>query len=370
MKPNFRTCPQCSTRNRLDKEFCVKCGESLEGVQAGDPTATPAKEKVGIVVGGGPEAQNPIVPLMLGIAALATAIAGWFYFQSPPPAAAPPVIPSRATLPSPSPLPSFSASNPGAGDYQTGMTALRAGDFQRAITLFRAALAAANLAEYHLALAEALEKSGAGGQAFVAEFQAAAAIEPRNPRYLSEWAKALNRAGRNPEAIRVYQQSIALQPENLSDLRELANLLMRANDLAAARPILEKVTQLQPDDLAPKQDLARALEATKDLEGAAKQYRDILAAMPAAHLSRALLSEVYMKQNKAADALKLLNDGLALDQSAAVLQREKGRVLDRQGDAQGAIEAYRAYLRLAPGAGDQKVFAERITQLTTQPDGA
>lgn len=48
MKPNFRTCPQCSTGNRLDKEFCVKCGEPLEGVKAGDPNEAPKKGKPGI----------------------------------------------------------------------------------------------------------------------------------------------------------------------------------------------------------------------------------------------------------------------------------------------------------------------------------
>ena len=82
MKPNFRTCPQCSTRNRLDKEFCVKCGEPLEGVKAGDPTsAAPAagkKGKPGIVVSrDGDEGQSPLVPFILVLLTLGVAFCAW-----------------------------------------------------------------------------------------------------------------------------------------------------------------------------------------------------------------------------------------------------------------------------------------------------
>ena len=86
MKPNFRTCPQCSTRNRLDKEFCVKCGEPLEGVKAGDPTAATApaakKGKPGIVVlRDGEEGQSPLVPFILVLLTLGVAFGAWRIVQ-------------------------------------------------------------------------------------------------------------------------------------------------------------------------------------------------------------------------------------------------------------------------------------------------
>ena len=102
MKANFRTCPQCSTRNRLDKEFCVKCGEPLEGVKAGDPTATQAagpgkKGKPGFFVSGeGEEGQSPLVPFVVVLLMLGLAFGAWRQIQSaeaattPAAAAAPP----------------------------------------------------------------------------------------------------------------------------------------------------------------------------------------------------------------------------------------------------------------------------------------
>jgi predicted Zn-dependent protease len=139
---------------------------------------------------------------------------------------------------------------------------------------------------------------------------------------------------------------------------------MRANNFAAARPYLERIVRQQPDDLLPKQDLARAMEATNDLQGAAAQFREILTAMPSAEVSRTLLSEVYMKDNRSAEALAVLDEGLAANASSAALLREKGRIHDRLGDNARAIAAYTEYLRLAPTAPDARVFRDRVEQLT------
>jgi predicted Zn-dependent protease len=158
---------------------------------------------------------------------------------------------------------------------------------------------------------------------------------------------------------------LAIDSGNLANLKEFANLLMRANDLTRARPVLERVVALQPDDLAPRQELAKTLEAAHDLEGAATQYRAILAALPNAHMSRALLAEVYMKQRQPDAALALLNEGIAVDPASPLMYREKGRVLDRTGRPADAVAAYAEYVRLAPGAADLRIFRDRIEQLSS-----
>ena len=364
MASNFRTCLQCSTRNRLDKEFCVKCGESLEGVSAGDPAAA-KKAKPGFLVSiEGEEAQSPLIPLVFVILTLGVVFAAWRTIQSGDAASAAPlpVRPATAqpTIPASAPVPM----NPGVKAYADGMAALRGGDFTTAIRLLREAVAAANRADYRLGLADALEKSGSTTEA-LAEYEAAAGLDTTSARYVAEWAKALNRAGRYTEAIRAYGVALQLQPENLANLRELAGLHLKSNDFAAARPYLETIVRLQPDDLAPKQNLARALEATRDLDGAARQYRDILTAMPNADLTRALLSDVLMKQSRPDEALQLLEEGLKIDPNAAIMYREKGRILDRRGRNAEAIRAYQEYVRLSPGASDIRAFTARIEQLTT-----
>ena len=368
MAANFRTCPQCSTRNRLDKEFCVKCGEPLEGIKAGDPAATlvgPGKKgKPGFFVREeGDQGQSPLVPLVFVILTLGVAYAAWRTVQdaaatttAASPAAAPQVQPSV-------PAAVAVAMAPGVQAYTAGMAALRAGNFPDAVRLLREAVTQANRADYRLGLAEALEKSSATAEA-LAEYEAAASLDSGNVRYTADWAKALNRAGRHTEAIRAYEAALAIDGENLANLRELSNLHLKGNDFASARPHLEKIVQLQPDDLVPKQSLARALEAARDLDGAATQYRDILVAMPNADLTRALLSDTLMKQNRPNEALQLLDEGLRQDANAAILHREKGRILDRQGRNAEAVVAYREYVRRSPGASDIRAFTARIEQLS------
>lgn len=363
MKPNFRTCPQCSTRNRLDKEFCVKCGEPLEGIAAGDPKEAAAKKgKPGFVVSSQDSAKSPVVPLLLFLVVIGTAVGAWRVLTEAPAAAAPAASSApkaQASLPPVVAVPM----GPGVQDYTAGMAALRGGNFAEAVRLLRLAVAAAaGRADYHLGLAEALEASGAMPAALV-EFERASTIDRGNVRFVSEWAKALNRAGRYTESIRAYEASLVIDPENLANIREVANLYLKSNDFVRARPHLEKIVRLQPDDLTPKQSLARALEAAQDLDGAARQYRDILTAMPGADLTRALLSDLLMRQNKPDDAIKLLDEGIRQDPNAAILYREKGRVFDRLGQRPEAIAAYREYLKRAPGASDARTFTVRIEQL-------
>ncbi len=360
MKPNFRTCPQCSTRNRLDKEFCVKCGEPLEGVGAGDQTA-PVKGKPGFVLSEADETQSPLVPLVIVLLTLGVGFAAWRSIAASPPAL-PQTVARPQTTASTAPA---TLATPAAGvrEYGEGVAALRAGDYPNAVRLLRLAVAASNRADYRLTLAEALERSEAIADA-LAEYEAAFNLDRGTPKYATEWAKALHRAGRTAEAIKAYEASLQIDTENVNTLREVANLYNRSSTPALGRPFLEKLVALQPDDLALKQELARALEAANDLPGAVVLYQGILAAMPAADLSRALLSEVYMQQNRSADALKLLDEGLGANASASILYREKGRILDRLERDEEAVVAYREYVRLAPGAADVRIFNTRIEQLS------
>jgi len=361
MKSNSRTCPQCSTRNRLEREFCVKCGEPLAAVPQDEVASPPGKGKAGIVVLGDRDFQSPVVPAVLLGLTVIVAIAGWQYLRANP---APP-LPQTASRPepvTPAPVATPPVGTPGVEEYSAGIAALRAGDFTNAVRLLREAVQLADRSDYRAGLAEALEKAG-DTDASLDEYERAARQGPGNARYAAEWARALNRAGRTVDAVRAYDVALGMDANNVALLREVSGLLLKSPTIERAGPYLQRIIQLQPEDLVPKQDLARVLEASNDLNGAAEQYRGILTLMPLAHLVRSQLAEVLFKQNKPADALALLDEGLRDNAGAALLHRERGRVLDRMGRDQEAVVAYREYLRLSPAAADARTFRDRIAQL-------
>jgi tetratricopeptide (TPR) repeat protein len=366
MKSNFRICPQCSTRNRLDKEFCVKCGEPLEGVKAGDAAAAPpgSKAKPGFVLSEDDQGQNPIVPFLIVLAALGVAFAGWVRLQNAPAPPPPPTAVPLTQASVPAPRESGSTPTPGADAYAAGQGALRNGNLPEAVAAFRLAVeAAGDNGLYRFALADALYRSGEMNDA-LAEYEAAVQRDSRNVRYATDWARALGRAGRSTDAVAVYETVISMAPDDADALRSLANIHLRSMEPVKARPYLERLAGLLPNDPTQKIDLGRVLEGANDLVGAAAQYQAALAISPGIHLARTNLAEVYMKQNRGAEAIAVLDEGIRANAAEPVLYREKGRVMDRLGRNQEAVAAYREYVRLAPNASDIRVFTDRIAELS------
>jgi tetratricopeptide (TPR) repeat protein len=359
MKANFRICPKCGVRNRLDKEYCVSCGESLEGVVAGDPADQKASVELTQTER---EDTSPAFAIGAGLLFLTVAIVTVQLVRRAEPQAAP-AIASLPSKPQDGPVATPPPDAPGSREYSEGMLALRQGDTPRALELLRAAVAAADRPEYRLAFAEALEKSGLLGES-ISEFERTASMEPRNARFTGAWGQALARAGRNTEAARAFDLALGLEPDHVATLRDAAALATKMGDLARARPYLERIVRAQPNDLVPKQDLARAMEAMGDVQGAIGTYRDILTDLPTADMTRALLSEALMKLDRPDDAIAALDEGLRLNASSALLHRERGRVFDRIGRNAEAIAAYSEYLRLAPNASDVRTFRDRVAQLS------
>lgn len=360
MAANFRICPKCGVRNRLDKEFCVSCGEPLEGVATGDPAAAVATAGAPADIEGG----NPIGLAVSALLLLVVGVWGWRTVSTAAEPEANQQAFSMPAAPQNLPAPSVRPDLPGAADYAAGVAALNQGNLQVALERLRAATAAApQNGEYHSALARALERSGAPASEYLEEFASGAAQAPTNARLSAEYARALGRAGRNADALRVWAQAISIDATNASFLRDAVIAHMKINDHAGARPYLERIVELDPADLGPRQDLAKVMESAGDVAGAIGIYRQILTDLPVAHISRVLLSEALMKQGRPAEALQTLDAGMALDANSGLLHREKGRVLDRMGRIPEAIASYNEYLRLTPAANDVATIRARIADL-------
>jgi predicted Zn-dependent protease len=360
MKPDFRVCPACGTRNKPKWEFCARCGESLQGVPLDEPAPVEfTAEEETISSGAFPWVTG------LGLIAFFGLTVGVMVWSQKRTADAPP-NPNIFTLPTLPPSPAAAREQPkepGQDDFDQGTRLLLAGDTAGAVARLAQAVAfAPDNPLYRNFYAKALLAAGSSDEA-LRQFEAAFSLSPENVSYLSDAARTMDRAGKVAEAARAYEAILARQPRNEQALHDLSSLHQRTGHPEQALPLLRQLTEARPDDLVLRQELGYVFEKTGDLKAAGQEYEKVLALRPDAHVTRGLLAEIHFKQGEKNEAIALLRDGVARNAEAPLLHRGLGSLLERTGDVAEAVKEYREYARLAPNAPDAKQLADRADRL-------
>jgi Flp pilus assembly protein TadD len=246
-----------------------------------------------------------------------------------------------------------------AGSVHDRIRALLAqGDAAGAAALAREALSeSADDGELFYLYAQALWDGGDRTGA-IARLRDAARLVPARRLDL---AKALEASGDLPEAIQQYQQLVQDRPDDRDAQHRLGSALLSAKRYADAVAPLRAAAG--PEDPVALQDLGWALEKSGDSNGALETYRSILEGVPGAHLTRSRMSEVLFNAGRGQEALELVRGGLALEDSAPLLHRTLGSLLERSGQPEAAAQEYRTFLKLSPNsseAADIRSRAERL----------
>ena len=214
-------------------------------------------------------------------------------------------------------------------DYREGEKQLRAGNFAGAVGFLRRAVDA----------------------------------EPGNALYRVRLGDALRGDGNLDDARREYEAVLAADPNRLDANRQLGTLLSASSSPAAALPYLQAAAAGKPDDLEIVQEVGWVQERTGDRDAAAATYRDVIAKFPEADVTRSRLAEVLVKDGHTEEAIAVLGQGLAHSPNVPRLHRDLGFALEHTDRSRDAAESYRAYLRLAPNAGDAAEIARRADLL-------
>jgi len=363
---DFVVCPACQTRNKKTWEFCVRCGESLEGAAA---------EQKAAAAGGEAQAswsdefswRGVVGTLLL----LALGVAGFVYIrhanvESPPPTAG---IFAAATTPSslPKPPPQAEPQGPGAAQYLKGRQLLREGKAKEAAAFLAQAVAAdGSSALFHSLYGEALTGAGEAEQA-LGEYRQAADLEP--DRYRLQLAKALNLMGRVDEALAEYEALAGAAPENAALALAVGNLCYRAGKFDKALPFLQQAAKANPRDMVLQQELGYAVERSGNAQKAIEIYSGILAQAPEAAVTRTQLATVLEKQGKSDEAAALLREGIQQNPSAPGLRAGLAGVLERKGRSREAAAEYREAARLAEGTPEAEALARRADALEQKAGG-
>ena len=117
-----------------------------------------------------------------------------------------------------------------------------------------------------------------------------------------------------------------------------------APDLNACK----KRVQEHPDDAEAQNDLGWAWRQNGDLKSAESCLRESIKLNPNLGYSHSNLSVVLLDGGQKAEALTEAQKAVALDAKQAIYQAVLGNALSANGDAKGAINAYKAALAIRP----------------------
>ena len=202
----------------------------------------------------------------------------------------------------------------------------------------------------------------------------AIAILPSAGPFYGNLGVILAETGKPQEAIDVYQQALALDPDSIDVLNNLATLARLHDRLNDAIPAQKRLTDLRPREPVPWNDLgtcsanwartkkpptptaglwnstrvrchhhnlASLLVRKKDIAGAIEGYRRAISIKPDFAEAYFRLGNLLAEENRLDEAAAALGQATILDRANAPYWYNFAHTLDRQGQKQQAIDAYR-----------------------------
>lgn len=198
--------------------------------------------------------------------------------------------------------------------------------------------------------AEALDRMGRPAQA-VAALREAIAAGGSDASLHGALAALLLRVDDLAGAEAAYREALALNPQGSTIHRALADLLDRQGRGAEAIHILREAAGSRAADASVLGALAALLTRQGDAQGAEAAYREAIRRSPAsAGTAHRGLAETLDRQNRRAEAIKVLRDSLAAGSKDAASHSYLATLLARENDLGGAEQAYRQAIALMPTA--------------------
>jgi len=273
-------CAECGARIRSDREYCLRCGEPLRGLE---PPAPPLAihESLGL-------SQNTFLALLVVVTMVVVAGGIWLWpsgTQTDPDEIAQPLNPTgtERTERKVSPDPGATPGTPSQSEPATSLDALRngggafaAGDYAAARDFYQSAVDKnPNDAEAHNNLGQALVRLNRIPDA-VTHLERAVALVPDKWAYRFNLAHAAGESGQWDRAVDQYRIAVRLFPADYATQYNLALALYKKGDAGASVPEFDKAIELAPSEPSFHFSLGQALEKLGRVNDAIREYRKFL----------------------------------------------------------------------------------------------
>lgn len=141
---------------------------------------------------------------------------------------------------------------------------------------------------------------------------------------------------------------LALYVAPASDLQSAGLQALDHQDYAQAEQIFSKLAESNSKDYAALFNLALAETGLKKTNQASEHYKQVLALKPGLYEAELNLGILYVRNQKAGDAIPLLADAAKQKPNQGRPQRYLGDAFLQSGDLEGAAGAYRAAVTIDP----------------------
>ena len=177
------------------------------------------------------------------------------------------------------------------------------------------------------------------------------AIEPprEDAARLFAAAVAAHRAGDLNYARVAYERVLVMAPADVDAMNNLGILLSAQRELDRAERLLRRAAQLAPRNAGVWNNLGTVLRERGQSGDAIAAFQHALDIDPTHQTARVSLAQQYVAIGSLPKARELLEQVVAVNPGVAEAQYALGQVLEQQGDRAGAIRAYEAFVRVAPG---------------------
>ena len=196
-----------------------------------------------------------------------------------------------------------------------GMTSVRAGRYDDAIGYYQRVLDgldkdARSRGEVYLRMGDVYRLKGDDNNA-IAMLQKARTVLPESEKVLNDLALTLDKAGRRPEAQKVYETIIRMNPNNGMALNNLAYLMVESGlDSDVALSYVQRAKQLLPDMPEVADTLGWIYLKKAQYDYAVNAFQDLVAKAPGHSTFHYHLAMAYKQKGDKGKAIEQLRDAL------------------------------------------------------------
>jgi Tfp pilus assembly protein PilF len=161
-------------------------------------------------------------------------------------------------------------------------------------------------------------------------------------------AIAAHRADDLPTARALYERVLLVAPSHADALNNLGVLLSGQREFDRALALLRRAASIEPRNAGTWNNIGTTLREQGRGSDAVAAFRHALTLDPQHQGAKVGLAQQYLAIGSVTNARTLLEDVLALNPVLPEAHYALGQALELQGDRLGAIQAYSAFIRLAP----------------------